>query len=173
MRLSGVEARDRFAAARVARLATAGADGQPLVVPVTFAVEAAGVPSGAGGGEGDGGDGDGARGAVESAATIVTVVDHKPKSTRRGLRRLRDIRANPLVSLLVDQYDDDWTRLWWARADGLARIVEAGDPRHAAAVAALTARYPQYRQVPPTGPAIVVTVTRWSGWAYADSPGAA
>ncbi|WP_255649128.1 TIGR03668 family PPOX class F420-dependent oxidoreductase [Frankia sp. ArI3] len=100
----------------------------------------------------------------------MTIVDHKPKSTRTELRRLRDIRANPLVSLLVDHYDDEWARLWWARADGLARIVEAGDPRHAAAAAALTARYRQYRQVPPTGPAIVVAVTRWSGWAYSESP---
>ncbi|WP_261558261.1 TIGR03668 family PPOX class F420-dependent oxidoreductase [Frankia tisae] len=153
MRLSGVEARARFAAARVARLATVGADGQPLVVPVTFAVEAV-------------------RGTL-GASHIVTVVDHKPKSTRTGLRRLRDIRNNPLVSLLVDHYDDDWARLWWARADGKARIVEAGDPWHATAVAALTARYPQYQQIPPAGPAIVVAVTRWSGWSYADSPGAA
>ncbi|WP_163553673.1 TIGR03668 family PPOX class F420-dependent oxidoreductase [Candidatus Frankia alpina] len=166
MRLSGLEARKRFAAARVARLATTGVDGQPLVVPVTFALEAVGES------DGDGDPGDGTRRGGIRAATVVTVVDHKPKSTRTGLRRLRDIRDNPLVSLLVDHYDDDWARLWWARADGKARIVEAGDPRHAAAVAALTARYPQYQQVPPTGPAIVVAVTRWSGWSYADSPGA-
>ncbi|WP_261576322.1 TIGR03668 family PPOX class F420-dependent oxidoreductase [Frankia gtarii] len=172
MRLSGVEARARFAAARVARLATVGADGQPLAVPVTFAVEA--VRGTGGASHADAGDGDGGRGGARVGealpATIVTIVDHKPKSTRTGLRRLRDIRNNPLVSLLVDHYDDDWARLWWARADGRARIVEAGDPRHAAAVAALTARYPQYQQVPPTGPAIVVAVTRWSGWSYADSP---
>jgi PPOX class probable F420-dependent enzyme len=202
MRLSGVEAQRRFAAAWVARLATVGADGQPLVVPVTFAVEVEGTPAEvegtpaevegtpaepgdapaeAGGtateaaGElrevwGAGGDRGDARGGAGPLATIMTIVDHKPKSTRTGLRRLHDIRANPLVSLLVDHYDDDWARLWWARADGLARIVEAGDPRHAAAVAALTARYSQYRRVPPTGPAIVVAVTRWSGWAYSETP---
>ncbi|MCM3923732.1 TIGR03668 family PPOX class F420-dependent oxidoreductase [Frankia sp. AiPs1] len=175
----------------MARLATGGADGQPLVVPVTFAVEAVGTPAEAVGTPAEAvgtpaeavgtpakaageprevGETGGDRGSVDPPATIVTVVDHKPKSTQTGLRRLRDIHDNPLVSLLVDHYDDDWARLWWARADGLARIVEAGDPRHAAAVAALTARYYQYRQVPPTGPAIVVAVTRWSGWAYSDSP---
>ncbi|CAJ62864.1 MULTISPECIES: TIGR03668 family PPOX class F420-dependent oxidoreductase [Frankia] len=177
MRLSGLEARKRFAAARVARLATAGADGQPLVVPVTFAVEAGSTPDEAGstpaeaGGEPrELGSAGGDRGGAGPPATIVTVVDHKPKSTRTGLRRLRDIHANPLVSLLVDHYDDDWARLWWTRADGLASIVEVGDPRHAAAVAALSVRYRQYRQVPPTGPAIIVAVTRWSGWSYSVSP---
>lgn len=129
------EARARFAAARVARLATADEHRVPHIVPITFAV-----------------DGD----------RIVTAIDAKPK--RSGpLQRLENIRANARVSLLVDGYDDDWSRLWWARADGRAEIAEEG-PDLARAVALLRDRYPQYRSVPITGPAIVVTVERWSGW---------
>ncbi|ETA01823.1 PPOX class F420-dependent oxidoreductase [Frankia sp. CcI156] len=146
MRLTDVEARTRFTAARVARLATAGGDGRPHIVPVTFAVNAGAVNAG--------------------AASVVTAVDHKPKSTLGGLRRLRNITENPQVSLLVDAYDDDWSRLWWARADGEARIVRAGEPGHAPAVELLIARYDQYQAAPPAGPAIIVTVARWSGWAF-------
>nr|WP_251078151.1 TIGR03668 family PPOX class F420-dependent oxidoreductase [Frankia sp. AiPa1] len=140
-----------FARARVARLATSGLGGPPLVVPVTFAVTRARLD------------------AVDHSggASIVTAVDHKPKRTRTGLRRLRDILANPAVSLLADHYDDDWAQLWWARADGLARIVLAGEREHTQAVGALAARYPQYQILPPSGPAIIVSHLRWSGWAAA------
>ena len=132
-------ARRMFGQARVARLATADAQGTPRLVPVTFAVY---------------GD------------TIVTAVDHKPKRST-DLRRLRDIGENPRVSLLADQYEDgDWTRLWWARADGTAAVVTDG-PEHARALDALVAKYGQYRARPPKGPVIVVTVGRWSGWRYA------
>ena len=127
------EARLRFAAARVARLATADAEGRPHLGPVTFAV-----------------DGD----------TIYTAVDHKPKRTL-ALKRLANIAANPRVALLADEYDDDWTRLWWVRADGAATVLEAGD---AHAVALLSGRYAQYRGQPPAGPVIAVAVERWSGW---------
>jgi PPOX class probable F420-dependent enzyme len=157
MRLSVVEARDRFTAGRVARLATSGAGERPLVVPVTFAVTVLGAPEAPGRDE-------------EMPESIVSVVDHKPKSTSR-LRRLRHIRADPRVSLLVDHYEEDWSRLWWARADGRARVVPAGEPDHAAAVAALAARYPQYRRLAPSGPAIVVTDIRWSGWSFAEPGG--
>jgi PPOX class probable F420-dependent enzyme len=129
------EARARFEKAPVARLATVGADGAPHLVPVTFAL-----------------DGD----------AIVTAVDGKPK---RGtpLRRFENVSANPRVSLLVDAYDADWTRLWWARADGRASIVADGAELEGA-LAALRARYPQYATVALTGPAIVIAVDRWSGW---------
>ena len=129
-------ARTRFAQARVARLATASTDSAPHLVPITFAVV---------------GD------------MIVSAVDHKPKSTTR-LRRLANIAANPRVSVLVDAYDEDWTQLWWARADGLARVVTEGSG-FAAAVDALVLRYPQYREASPAGPVVVVEVSRWSGWA--------
>ncbi|HEY7151334.1 MAG TPA: TIGR03668 family PPOX class F420-dependent oxidoreductase [Solirubrobacterales bacterium] len=132
------EARALFEPARVARLATADAEGRPHLVPICFAL-----------------DGD----------RIVTAVDHKPKRTT-GLRRLRNIEANPRASALVDAYEDDWTRLWWARADGAARAVDPGSPEHRRAVELLGERYHQYREQPPEGPAIVLSVSHWSGWRY-------
>jgi PPOX class probable F420-dependent enzyme len=139
MNLDEGEARRRFTSARVARLATAGADGRPHLVPVTFALR----------------DG-----------TIGIAVDHKPKRSP-ALRRLANIAANPQVSLLADEYDEDWSRLWWVRADGAARVVDAGSER-TAALDALTARYEQYRAHRPDGPVILVAVDRWTGWAYSS-----
>jgi PPOX class probable F420-dependent enzyme len=127
--------RDRFGSARIARLATVDADGQPHLVPLCFAL---------------------------AEDRIVSVVDAKPKRSV-NLRRLANIRAQPRVSVLVDEYDEDWTRLWWVRADGAARVVEAGAERDDA-VAALTAKYPQYERQPPGGPVVEVTVDRWRGW---------
>jgi PPOX class probable F420-dependent enzyme len=129
------EARSRFAGSRVARLATAGADNAPHVVPVTFAV-----------------DGD----------RIVMAIDSKPKRAGR-IQRLQNVAANPRVALLVDDYDEDWTRLWWVRADGTARIVEGGAVLERA-FELLRERYAQYRSVELIGPAIEVQVKRWVGW---------
>ncbi|MDT4915111.1 MAG: hypothetical protein QOC66_4239 [Pseudonocardiales bacterium] len=134
MRLSAEEARTRFVAAPVARLATVSAAGQPHLVPIVFAA-----------------DGD----------VIYSAVDRKPKSTT-ALRRLANIAANPAVAVLVDHYADDWTRLWWARADGTARIAEAAEAERA--LDRLTARYPVYREQRPPGPVVAVDVARWSGW---------
>ena len=131
--MTAEEARARLGGARVAHLATAGADGRPHVVPCTFAVL---------------GD------------TIVSAVDHKPKRTT-ALRRLANLAANPHVSLLADHYDEDWRALWWARADGTARVTEAAEPELRAA---LVARYAQYAEHPPDGALIVIAVERWSGW---------
>ncbi|MER6950107.1 TIGR03668 family PPOX class F420-dependent oxidoreductase [Nonomuraea sp. NPDC000554] len=130
-------AREMFGGERVARLATADAEGTPHLVPVAFAVR---------------------------ADRVVTAIDHKPKTTA-DLRRLRNIRANPKVSLLADHYEDDWTRLWWVRADGPARVVEDG-PERESALDWLAGKYDQYRRRRPEGPVIVVDVVRWSGWAY-------
>ncbi|WP_328855164.1 TIGR03668 family PPOX class F420-dependent oxidoreductase [Microbispora hainanensis] len=143
MRVPEERARKLFEQARVARLATVGAGGAPRLVPVTFAV----LPDG-------------------EKGTVVTAVDHKPKTTT-DLRRLRDIRGNPRVCLLADHYEDDWERLWWVRADGHARVVEGGDERERA-VAWLVRKYAQYRDRPPAGPAILVRVERWSGWSYGE-----
>ena len=132
MELSADLARQRFASVSVARLATVGPDGRPHLVPVTFAVQ---------------GD------------RIYTAVDHKPKRTM-NLRRLRNIAANPHVAVLADHYDDDWQRLWWVRAEGVARVVE----RDAEGVRLLGLRYRQYRANPPRGPVIVISVNRWAGW---------
>ena len=138
MRLPPGEARQRLATARVARLATVSAAGRPHLVPVTFGL-----------------DGD----------TIYTAVDHKPKTTTR-LRRLRNIAENPQVAVLADHYTDDWTQLWWSRADGHATVL-AEPAATAAPLALLAARYPQYRAITPAGPVIAITVTTWSGWSYA------
>lgn len=129
--------RARFAGARVARLATVGPDARPHLVPIVFALV---------------GD------------AICTVVDGKPKAGT-ALRRLDNIRANPAVSVLVDEYAEDWDRLWWARADGPARIVPLDDPAAAGPLAALVDRYPRYRSMALPGPLIMVDVRRWSGWA--------
>jgi PPOX class probable F420-dependent enzyme len=129
------DARRRFAAARVARLATVSGDGQPHLVPVVFAVE---------------------------HDTVLIAVDAKPKR-HRALRRLANIAENPAVSLLVDHYDDDWAHLWWVRADGTAAVTD-DETVLGRARDALGARYPQHREQPPEGPAIVVEIRRWSGW---------
>jgi PPOX class probable F420-dependent enzyme len=135
VRLSEQEARTRLAGSRVARLATTGADRQPHLVPVTFAV-----------------DGD----------LIYTAVDHKPKTTV-NLRRLRNIGENPRVALLADHYADDWDTLWWVRIDGRASIVaDARAIEHP--VDLLAARYPQYRERRPGGPLIVIRAEQWTGW---------
>ena len=99
--------------------------------------------------------------------TIYTAVDQKPKSGR-NLKRLRNVGENPQVTMLADEYSDNWDRLWWVRADG--RAVVLTDQRLMAAPLRLLAdRYWQYREAPPTGPVLAVTVERWSGWAAASS----
>jgi PPOX class probable F420-dependent enzyme len=138
--VNSADACARFATARVARLATVGGDGRPHVVPVVFAVE---------------------------ADTVYSAVDDaKPKATLR-LRRLANIAANPAVALLADHYEDDWTALWWVRADGTARVLEPGEPEAARACRLLGARYDQYRDAPPPGRVIAVDVERWTGWSAA------
>jgi PPOX class probable F420-dependent enzyme len=138
------EMRNRLAAARVGRLATVTSEGRPHLVPVCFAIA----------GPDD---------------TIVSAVDTKPKRTTE-LRRLANLRTNPAAGLLVDEYDDDdddWSQLWWVRVDGNARVVRAGSV-HDESIAALAAKYQQYRESPPAGPAIVITVTSWHGWKFAE-----
>ena len=129
------EARHRFASARVARLATVAADGAPHLVPVVFAV---------------------------TGDRIHTAVDAKPKRTT-ALRRLANIAAEPRVALLVDHYDEDWSTLWWIRVDGEGRVVDDGLERDRA-VAALAAKYPQYRRQAPPGAVVTLTTTSWRSW---------
>jgi PPOX class probable F420-dependent enzyme len=143
MRLAPAQARRRFASARVARLATVGGSGAPHVVPVTFAVHL------------DPRHGD----------HVYSAVDGKPKSTR-DLQRLRNIRADPRVTMLADHYEEDWALLWWVRAEGEATIL-AGPAEMAGPLRLLAGRYPQYREVPAAGPVISVAVRRWTGWAAA------
>ncbi|MBI4261091.1 MAG: TIGR03668 family PPOX class F420-dependent oxidoreductase [Actinobacteria bacterium] len=129
------EARRRFASSRVARLGTVRPDGSPHLVPFVFAV-----------------DGD----------RIYFAVDDKPKRSAR-LARLEHIAGEPRVSAIVDRYEDDWSALWWVRADGAARIVD--DPAEAGrALDLLAGRYLEYRDRRPTGPVVAVDVARWASW---------
>jgi PPOX class probable F420-dependent enzyme len=120
----------------VARLATVDSDGRPHVVPICFVID---------------------------GSTLYTAIDEKPKRTRR-LKRLENIAANPQVEVLVDHYEDDWSRLWWVRLRGRARIVE--DPR---AVDLLAAKYDQYRERPPEGPVIAVEIEERHEWTSSPS----
>jgi PPOX class probable F420-dependent enzyme len=132
--------RERVIQGRVARLATVRPDGAPHVVPVCFAV-------------------------VDDV--VYTAVDDKPKTTR-ALQRVRNLAAEPRVTLLVDHYDDDWRRLWWVRVDGLARVLDEGK-EHRRAVEALKAKYPNYRDVAISGAVLAIDVRTRRGWAYDDS----
>jgi PPOX class probable F420-dependent enzyme len=130
------QARDRFRSARVARLATLTPDGRPHLVPLVFAL---------------------------AGQTVFSAVDAKPK--RSGdLRRLANVAVNPQVALLADHYDEDWTRLWWVRADGTGRVLPPGSAEARRAVALLVERYRQYQQAPPVGAVLAVDVQSWVGW---------
>ncbi len=129
------EMRHRIKTAMVARLATVGPDGRPHIVPITFAT---------------------------ADGSLYFSVDQKPKRTK-NLQRLRNIVANPAVSVLVDHYEDDWSSLWWVRVDGTARIVEKG-PEFDEAMSLLSARYEQYRSNRPEGPVVEIKVERMTGW---------
>ncbi len=85
-------------------------------------------------------------------------MDEKPKRTRR-LQRLRNIEANPQVEVLVDHYEEDWTRLWWVRLRGTARVVD--DRR---AIELLAAKYPQYADRPPEGPVVAIAIEERAEW---------
>jgi PPOX class probable F420-dependent enzyme len=125
----------RFAQAPVARLATVTPDGMPHLVPVVFALR---------------------------DDVVYTAVDAKPKTTQR-LRRLANIESNPRASMLVDHYADDWTQLWWVRADGIAAIHRDGEAMHTG-YELLRAKYAQYQAVSLDGPVITVAVRRWTSW---------
>jgi PPOX class probable F420-dependent enzyme len=143
-------ARQLFATARVARLATVRADGHPHLVPLVFVV---------------------------AGDVIYSAVDAKPKRTT-ALRRLANVAAEPRVAVLADHYDEDWSALWWVRADGRGRVLDAASLADAAssvdaasaaeagdAVARLVRKYPFYAEHPPGGPVLAIDVDRWSGWA--------
>jgi PPOX class probable F420-dependent enzyme len=104
-----------------------------------------------------------------SGDLLYSAVDAKPKRSR-DLKRLQNIHANPNVAVLVDEYDEDWSRLWWCRLDGRAHVVGEGEEADAG-IRELSAKYPQYREHPPAGPVIVVDVIRASGWSASDERG--
>ena len=127
--------RARFADARVARLATVRPDGTPRLVPVTF--------------------------VLVDDLIAVGIDDVKPKSGRR-LARLADVDRDPRVALLADDYDEDWTQLWWVRVDGTAAVHEHG-PVHDEAVVALRAKYAQYAAAA-FAAVLAVEPAVWTGW---------
>jgi PPOX class probable F420-dependent enzyme len=127
--------RRRVAEARVARLATIEADGRAHLVPICFTIE---------------------------GGRLYSAVDQKPKRSR-DLRRLRNLRERPWATVLVDHYEEDWSRLWWARLRGPTRIIESGDAVERA-LTLLTEKYPQYRWEPPAGPVIAVDLAEWRTW---------
>ena len=128
---------DEVARSRVAHLATLDADGRPHLVPIVFALV---------------------------GETLYSAVDEKPKRSR-ALRRIENARERPDVTVLVDVYDEDWTRLWWVRIRGRARVLDDGQEALAlAALDALTAKYPQYRESPPGPPVLAIDVGEWRAW---------
>lgn len=128
--------RELVESAQVARLATVRPDGRPHLVPVTF--------------------------TLFSPTEVVTAVDHKPKRST-NLQRLGNIEANPQVCLLIDHYDDDWSRLWWLRLDGSARVIRH-EPDRSSLAEALARKYEAYASRPPTGPVIAIDVVSVASW---------
>lgn len=140
-RVNTDEAQRRFAGARVATLSTVDASGGPHLVAVTFVL-----------------DGD----------IVYTAADGKSNRGRR-LRRHDNIQAEPRVSLLVQHWDEDWTKLWWVRATGLAQVT-AGSATVDHVVDLLRRKYDQYQRVEVGGPVIEVAVHTWQGWAAGPRP---
>jgi PPOX class probable F420-dependent enzyme len=121
---------------RIAHLATADRRAVPHVVPVCFAV---------------------------AAGTLYITIDEKPK---RGtaLKRLKNIAENPAVAVIVDRYDEDWTRLGWVMLRGRAEILGEGQ-EHQDAQDLLRARYPQLAAMQITAyPVIAVRIERTTSW---------
>ena len=128
--------------ARVAHLGLLDQDRRPRVLPVTF---------------------------VAHAGSLWTAVDRKPKrDPAREPARVRHLRDNPHAALTVDRYDDDWSRLAWVQVLGDAAVLAIED--EPAALAALTAKYPQYEREPPPGPVLRLQPRRVLCWS-ATSPG--
>lgn len=129
---------------RRAVLATIAPDGHPRLVPICFSLD-------------------------EDRAVLWTPIDDKPKHTVEplALARVRDLRADPRVTVLFDRWDEDWTRLAWLRAEGSAVVLEgaASGPEHATAVAALRSRYPPYANHRlEARPVIRISIERVSDW---------
>jgi len=140
--MTEAQARRILGAERVGRLATSDSQGRPHVVPVVFAL---------------------------AGDRVFLPIDHKPKraATPERLRRVRNLRANPQASLLVDHYEEDWRRLAWVRVDGTVELITEG-PLYREAVARLEEKYPQYREHPlpaeGDGLVIVLRIGTLRGW---------
>ena len=132
------QTRRLVAETRVARLTTADATGAPHVMPVCYVLD---------------------------GETVYSVVDRKPK--RAGamrLRRIRNIMANPQVALLLDGYEEDWSRLWYVLLHGVASVIHRG-PEHRWALTLLRKKYPQYAAMNLEGrPVIRMRIWRVVTW---------
>lgn len=129
-------------AARRAVLATVAADGRPRLVPICFVLD-------------------------ERGPLLYTPLDKKPKSVEnpRDLARVRDLLADPRVSVLVDRWDEDWAALAWLRCHGTASLMEPGDDRHASVVIDLRGKYPQYNTHRLEGrPIIRIAIEHTTSW---------
>lgn len=130
--------------ARVGRLATADAAGQPTVVPICYAFD---------------------------GTALYSAVDAKPKQARpEGLKRIRNLRENPRVSIVIDEYEEDWTRLRYVIIQGDADLLVDG-PQFTHGVDLLVAKYTQYRAMGlgrERGLMIRVTPRRVSAWQYSS-----
>ena len=127
--------------ARVARLATVDAASRPHIVPVCFAYD---------------------------GYLFYSAVDQKPKRVpRERLARLQNIRAVPRVALLIDEYDEDWTQLWFILVRGTAKLIpDSAQKERASAIRRLRAKYPQYARgmLPDDAPIIRITPERTTYW---------
>jgi PPOX class probable F420-dependent enzyme len=128
---------------RVARLATVDAQGQPAVVPVVYAFD---------------------------GTALFTPLDAKPKRVSTAqLQRVRNIRVNPRVAVIIDAYSEDWKQLAWVHVRGQARLTTSGDA-YATGIRLLCAKYPQYARMPLAGcPLIVIEPTRVHSWRASDA----
>ena len=123
------------ASARVGRLATLAPGVRLHLVPICFALD---------------------------RDVLYSAVDEKPKRSRR-LQRIENVRAHPDVAVLVDHYEEDWSRLWWVRLRGRGRVVERGR-EFELALRLLAEKYDQYRRRPPPGPVLAIAIDEWRGW---------
>ena len=123
---------------RIAHLATADRGAVPHVVPVCFVV---------------------------AGGTLYITIDEKPKRRpASALKRLKNIAENPAVAVVVDRYDEDWTRLGWVMLRGRAEILREGQ-EHRDAQALLRSRYPQLAAMRiATYPVIAVRIERTTSW---------
>jgi PPOX class probable F420-dependent enzyme len=142
--------RELLEEARRAVLATISPDGRPRLVPMVFAVTAADTEDG--------------------NVVLYSALDEKPKSVPdpRALARVRDVLARPRVSVLVDRWDEDWSRLAWLRLDGVAALLEptgTAAAEHGVAVGLLRDRYPQYAtHTLEKRPVMRIEIERVVGW---------
>lgn len=125
--------------ARVAHLATVTPDCRPHVVAICYAFD---------------------------GENFYSAIDPKPKRVPpERLARVRNIRANPHVCLMVDRYEEDWANLKYVQVHGRAEVLFAGE-EHARAVRLLREKYPQYRTMPiDAGPVIKIRPERYVVWA--------